>query len=222
MISFALQLKNVIEVKEITIDKRNAIIKTATKLFGERGFEDVSTRDIAKNADVNVALISYYFKSKEGLFDAIVDERMSIFGERISEIKKMDLTAWQRVTIVFDEYCNKMMSNPDFSRMVYRQITYLQRAPTTIKILDEISKNRNSILEIFEEGKRNGEFNLDTDYKFLILTFMCTLSSIVKSPVMAVQILNLESEKELFTKKFIEKLKSFFKDFFFRYTLIEK
>jgi len=211
------------EVKEIiVIDKRNAIIRTATKLFGERGFEDVSTRDIAKDADVNMALISYYFKSKEGLFDAIVDERMSIFGERICEIKKMDLSAWQRVTLVFDEYCDKMMSNPDFSRMVYRQITYLQRAPTTIKILDEIRKNRSAIIEIFEEGKQNGEFNVNTDYKFLLLTFICTLSSIVKSPVMAVSLLNLESEKELFTKKFIEKLKSFFKDFFFRYTLIEK
>lgn len=211
-----------IEVKDIVTDKRSIIIKTATKLFGERGFEDVSTRDIAKDADVNTALIAYYFKSKEGLFDAIVDERMSIFGDRIFEIKKMDLSAWQRVIIVFDEYCDKMMSNPDFSRMVYRQMTYLQRAPTTLKILDEICKNRNSIIEIFEEGKLNGEFKADTDYRFLLLTFFSTLSSIVKSPVLAVSILGLESEKELFTKKFIEKLKSFFKDFFFRYSVTEK
>ncbi len=209
------------ELKENIADKRGAIIKTATKLFGERGFEDVSTRDIAQIADVNIALISYYFKSKEGLLDVIVEERMSIFGSRIADIKNMDLTAWQKLTLVIDDYCDKMVDNPDFSRMVYRQITYSQRTPTTIKILNEINKNRKSIWDIFEEGILNGEFNPNTNYRFVLIMFFSTISTVVKSPLMVSVMMNLENEKDVFSKPFMEKLKAFIRDFFFRFTTLE-
>ncbi len=207
--------------KENSIDKRGNIIQIATKLFGERGFEDVSTRDIAQAADVNIALIAYYFKSKEGLFDAIIDERIPSFGLRISEIKTMNLSAWQKLTLVIDEYCDRLMVNPDFNRMIYRQLSYSQRSPTSQKILAEIHKNRDSILEIFEEGKLKGDFNLQTDYHFVLFSFFSTVSTAVKSPSMVAAMMNLETEQDVFSKPFMEKFKRFMRDFFYRFTMTE-
>ena len=207
--------------KENSIDKRSSIIQIATKLFGERGFEDVSTRDIAQAADVNIALISYYFKSKEGLFDAIVEERIPNFGNRIAEIKTMSLSSWQKLNLVFDEYIEKMMSNPDFNRIIYRQLTYSQRSPTTQRILIEIYKNKKSILDIFEEGKTNGEFRLNTDYRFVLFSFFSTLSTIIKSPSYTASMLGLESEQEIFEPYFKEKFKLFIRDFFYKFTILE-
>jgi AcrR family transcriptional regulator len=46
---------------------REKLILSAERLFGERGFNGVSVRDIANDAQVNSALVGYYFRGKEGL-----------------------------------------------------------------------------------------------------------------------------------------------------------
>ena len=71
MFNFA-SLKN--KTLEHSTDQK--ILFTAEKLFAEKGFYATSTRDIAKSAGVNVSMISYYFGSKEKLFEEIFKVRM--------------------------------------------------------------------------------------------------------------------------------------------------
>ena len=49
------------------------IIEAALTLFGERGFEGASTRDIAELAGVNAPALNYYFKNKEGVYLACTE-----------------------------------------------------------------------------------------------------------------------------------------------------
>ena len=53
-------------------DTREKILKIALDMFGECGFNGVSTRDISKKANVNISAISYYFNNKEGLYRDVV------------------------------------------------------------------------------------------------------------------------------------------------------
>jgi AcrR family transcriptional regulator len=46
-------------------DKQIKIMEAAEELFAEKGFSGTSVRDISDAADINVAMISYYFGSKE-------------------------------------------------------------------------------------------------------------------------------------------------------------
>ncbi len=55
---------------------REKILKSAWKLFAEKGFEDVSIRDVTQDADVNIASVSYHFGSKSGLIQEIVVEAL--------------------------------------------------------------------------------------------------------------------------------------------------
>jgi AcrR family transcriptional regulator len=54
-----------------------ALLKAAEKLFSEKGYEAVSTREIATAAGANLAAIRYHFGSKELLFNAVVKKLMS-------------------------------------------------------------------------------------------------------------------------------------------------
>lgn len=53
-------------------ETRRRLIEAAIRLFGERGFEGASTRDIARMAGVNAPALQYYFDSKEGLYRACI------------------------------------------------------------------------------------------------------------------------------------------------------
>lgn len=68
---------------------RLKILKVATKLFAEYGFDGTSTRDICKAANINISLISYYFGGKEKLYEEIISEsvkKQNEFMERFIDI----------------------------------------------------------------------------------------------------------------------------------------
>ena len=55
-------------------ESRARLLATAGELFAERGFNGVSTRELAKAADVNVSAIAYYFRGKKGLYRAVFNQ----------------------------------------------------------------------------------------------------------------------------------------------------
>jgi AcrR family transcriptional regulator len=51
---------------------QDRILAAATKVFAERGFKDATIRMICREAEVNVALVNYYFRSKAELYKAVI------------------------------------------------------------------------------------------------------------------------------------------------------
>ena len=59
--------------KELSTEEK--IIAAARKLFTQKGFSATKTRDIAEEAGINLALLNYYFRSKQNLFQIIIEEK---------------------------------------------------------------------------------------------------------------------------------------------------
>lgn len=59
------------------------ILDAAVKVFTEKGYEATRTRDIATEAGINIASLHYYFRSKEKLFDLIIQHSMTKFSTMI-------------------------------------------------------------------------------------------------------------------------------------------
>jgi len=55
-------------------DPKLRIIDVATELFAQKGYAAVGVREIAKDAEVNISMISYYFGGKVGLLKYIIEE----------------------------------------------------------------------------------------------------------------------------------------------------
>lgn len=66
------------------------ILEAASKLFAERGFANVSVRDICREAGTTAPVIYYYFGSKRGLFDAVARKKISMsdFIRKLSDAAK--------------------------------------------------------------------------------------------------------------------------------------
>ena len=58
-------------------DKQIIILEVAETLFAEKGFDGTSIRNIAKEAKINIAMVSYYFGSKEKLLESLILYRTS-------------------------------------------------------------------------------------------------------------------------------------------------
>jgi AcrR family transcriptional regulator len=70
---------------EITQER---ILKTAVRLFADRGYEVTSIRTIAARANVNQAAINYHFKSKDGLYREVLRRALRALTEHFPTPKK--------------------------------------------------------------------------------------------------------------------------------------
>jgi AcrR family transcriptional regulator len=70
---------------------RDKVLDVACRLFYSQGFNGTSVRDIAKAADVNVSLIPYYFKSKQGLFEALAIDYFEPYLDILEDPKWSEL-----------------------------------------------------------------------------------------------------------------------------------
>lgn len=98
-------------------ETRARIISAAMKLFGEKGYEGASTRDIAAAAGVNAPALQYYFDNKEGVFRACVD----FIADRAWEsLSPMVLEAERAIAeradddALIEAYCNIQASAAEF------------------------------------------------------------------------------------------------------------
>ncbi len=135
------------------ISKEDNILFAAEKLFAEKGFDATSTRAIATEANVNVSMISYYFGSKEKLFEKIFEFRMSqslAFSKDV--IADENLNEWQKLHKIIDRYTDRVRSLRTFYLIMQReQLT--NKNPHIVKFLND---SKMGFLEIYRELIESG------------------------------------------------------------------
>lgn len=98
--------------KSATTEQR--IKEAAKKVFTERGYAATRTRDIANEAGINLALLNYYFRSKENLFNIIMLENLHLFVGSIIEILNNRATSLEeKIEILVSHYIDMLVANPN-------------------------------------------------------------------------------------------------------------
>ena len=101
-------------------DSRARIIEAAREAFSTMGFEGTSLRGVAKEANVQHQLATYYFKTKEELWMAVMDELATGFfdqlGERIRGLDGVD--AATKLRLVVREFVKYSAENPQLHRLM--------------------------------------------------------------------------------------------------------
>src|SRR5579871_4058626 len=70
----------------VGVDTKTKILDAAEKLFGTKGFDATSLRDITTEAEVNLAAVNYHFQSKDSLIDAVIARRVEPVNQRRLEL----------------------------------------------------------------------------------------------------------------------------------------
>jgi len=123
----------------------------AAKIFEEKGFERTKNKDIAEEADINPALLNYYFRSKEKLFNAILLDKIQIFfGLLFPVLNDPKVPLFDKVDILVDNYFNLLKENPNMAIFMMNELQ--NNATNFSKILKNLPLLENiSILQQFKE-----------------------------------------------------------------------
>ena len=182
------------------IDKKDHILDVAEKVFSDLGFDGASTRTISGEAGVNMAMLNYYFGSKEGLFLAIFERKIASFQTLLQNIGNDEtITSWDKLSKCIDNYVDRIIVNNCFQKLINRELTMNKRWELTDKITQILMVNVIEIKKILDEGVKNKTFAKNIDAELVIATIFGTKNYIINTPHISSLILghDIRDEKYL-------------------------
>ena len=89
------------------------IMEAAKKIFGRKGLDGARMQEIADEAGINKALVHYYFRSKEKLFEAVVNETfLSFFPKVLSLMSNPSISLFKKIESFVNLYISLIQENP--------------------------------------------------------------------------------------------------------------
>ncbi len=111
------------------------ILETAEQMFLERGFAATSTTQIAKSVGCNQALIHYYFRTKENLFNSIFESKFKLLFHRVFDTTQLEnLSFSDKIKHIVETHFDILAENPKMPMLILNE---LSRQPEQIKVLKE-------------------------------------------------------------------------------------
>jgi AcrR family transcriptional regulator len=139
---------------------RAAILKAAVREFAREGVSAARTDAIARSAGVNKALLYYYFKDKEALYQAVLDEVFTGVRSAIRNALSQELPPRERLQAYVRAHFDYIASNPLYPRIVHAEFLRAGKDPSQ---LQRVAKQYfrpvfADIAALLKEGAESGDF----------------------------------------------------------------
>jgi len=142
-------------------ESRAAILRAAVAEFGEYGIAGARTDRIALRAHVNKALLYYYFKDKDAIYEAVLDHVFSGMRDRVMPVLESDLAPREKLLEYVGRYFDYIAANPKFPRVVQAEWMRVgaRSSPQMLRIAREyFAPIFQRVAEMLRQGAEAGEF----------------------------------------------------------------
>jgi AcrR family transcriptional regulator len=157
-------------------EKHQHILVKAEELFAQKGYEGSTVRDIAQAAGVNLAMISYYFGSKEKLIETLFAERMGSIRLRIESVVNNDaISPFQKLEILIDQHIERVFERQSFYKVMLHEQMLNQNEAILLSIKKYKLEFITLIKDVIEQGKKQELFKGDTDIMLLLTSMTGTV-----------------------------------------------
>lgn len=201
-------------------DKKDHIVDNAVELFAEKGFEGTSIRVLAAKAEVNVAMVNYYFGSKEKLFEYMVAQKAAYTKGMIDEIiKDKSLSDIEKIDSIIDGFVTRLFTNQKFHRIIHQELMLSKRENLQQAIVEILYPNSLIIKTLIDGAVKKGTFK-KVDSALVISTVIGTINYVLLSKKMCNKLFGKEETHVPYEDpKFIKRVSSHLKEMLHAYLL---
>lgn len=193
------------------MDKKEQILEIALNMFGEKGFEGTSIRELSAEAGINIAMINYYFGSKDKLFEKVIEYKTAYLKSIFLDIAQNNsLTHIEKVDAIIKHLVDRIFSFPPFHRLIHRELSLNHRLESKNGMIDTLLGNSFLIRDIINDGIKKGHFK-KVDVELSVATLFGTISQLTISEELCRKMMKRDDEflpyKDMkFRKRIVEHL----------------
>ncbi len=177
-------------------EKQIRILEISEALFAENGFDRTSIRTISKEAKINVAMISYYFGSKEKLLESLVHYRTSNLKYQLENLASEPLEPIEKIDQLIKLYTHQLNNNKGIYRILHFEFA-TGKGELRLEALSDLRKrNLKSLSTIIKEGQAKGVFRKDILIELISPTILGTFFHVVMNKVFFQELLSLDTDEK--------------------------
>jgi len=148
--------------KKRNLDKENAILEGALRVFGEKGFEDATVSAICAEAGISEPTLYEYFGSKEEVLFSISELYTRREVERLGQLAHYINEPRERLRAIIQAYLEFYENNPLYTSVALLTLKGNRRYVAS-PAYQSVREAAHSLIEVFQDGVRRGAFRDDLD-----------------------------------------------------------
>ena len=157
------------------------IFDAATELFLEKGVDRTSVREIAARAGINLALMNYYFRSKENLFDAIFSQLVKSNTRKLIKILDSDLGLEDKIRQYVSVYIDMLSENPLLVSFVMSILHRSRDRITEMQAVSSLYSTEKFAMQILDESKKGNIRRTDPTQLYVDMLSLIAFPFAIKS-----------------------------------------
>lgn len=166
-----------------TKNTEEVILDSAMKVFTRRGYAAARMEEIAKEAGINRALLHYYFRDKETMFNLIFERRFKDFFMGFFGLFESDAPFFEKIEAMIDHEINLLIKHPDLARFIIMEIA--QQPERLIQYGQKLGINPRVIIQKFrdqvDEEVANGTIKpIDSRQLIMNIISLCVYPFVAK------------------------------------------
>ncbi|MCU6770026.1 TetR family transcriptional regulator [Barnesiella propionica] len=136
------------------------LIDAAREVFYEKGYDGATVRDIAKKAEVNLALLHYYFRTKDKLFEVVFQDALNLLFKKLNKAFTSDITVFDKIELMVSSYITTASKHPQIASFLMREFSLnrevvwevINSQPQKKSIIDNYDKFFEELIEAGQKG----------------------------------------------------------------------
>lgn len=200
-------------------EKQVQIMEFALEVFANKGFEKATVRDIAQKAKVNIAMISYYFGSKDNLLETLFKYKMEEMDlNTTSIISSKTLDPFQKVNLLIDNHIDAIIKNRSFYKLMIREGLLIKEGPIFELIKEMKFKKIKLLSHAVKQGQKSGIFQKNVDVLMMSSIFSGSVNQVFSNSKFISEAYGIPYPNiEIYNQKVIENLRQHLKVIFQSY-----
>lgn len=202
------------EIKKDNTEEK--ILDAAQSVFVKKGMDGARMQEIANEAGINKALLHYYFRTKEKLFEAIFKSVFSQILPNLMDMVYSDVPFDEKLEHFIDRYISILMKNPFIPTFILKE---MNRDPDFLaSILKNSGLQPHKIFAIFEKEMESGKIRKMDPRDLLVNILGLCIFPIAAKPLMAIML--FDGDKKAYDN-FLENRKNTIKEFILNSILVK-
>ena len=163
-------------IKELSTEEK--ILKAAEEVFMRDGYDGSRMQDIADVAGINKALLHYYFRSKDKLFEKVFDAKIQGFFPKVDEVFNQDIPFIDKIHFFIEGYIELLCKNPYLPLFVLNTVNNKDKSEFIKKMPIQLSRK---VAESYQHDLKKGTVKALNPAQFIISVMgMCIFPFLAK------------------------------------------
>lgn len=161
-------------IEENFNEKQIQILQVAESLFAANGYDATSIRKISKEAKINIAMVSYYFGSKERLLESIILYRATDLKMQLDTLRMENLDPLEKINKLIELYITRVHCNSEIYKILHFEFSSKKRSINLDAFVELKKGNLKTLETIIKEGQVRGVFRKDIIIPLITPTILGT------------------------------------------------